>query len=64
MIEIFHCLKFQEFINELEKTFSTGENGMKLLGIQPVPKKYSAKRPWKCLCLPYVYKSIALGNEL
>ena len=64
MIEIFHCLKFQEFINELEKTFSIGENGMKLLGIQPVPKKYSAKRPWKGLCLPYVYKSIALGNEL
>ena len=45
MIEIFYCLKFQEFINELEKTFSIGENGMKLLGIQPVPQNIRPKGP-------------------
>ena len=28
MIEISHSLKFKEFINELGKIFSTGENGM------------------------------------
>ena len=28
MIEIFHSLKFEEFINELGKTFSIGEYGM------------------------------------
>ena len=38
MIEIFHFLKFQEFINdtELGKTFSIGENGMNPLEILPM----------------------------
>ena len=33
MIEIFHFLKFKEFISELGKTFSIGDNGMNPLGI-------------------------------
>ena len=36
MIEIFCYLKFQEFINELGKTFSIGENGINPLEIQPI----------------------------
>ena len=36
MIEIFHCLKFQEFVKR--KTFSIGENGMNPLGILPLPQ--------------------------
>ena len=37
MIEIFHSLKFKEFINELRKTLSIGKNGMNPLGILPIP---------------------------
>ena len=36
MIEIFCYLKSQEFINELGKTFSIGENGINPLEIQPI----------------------------
>ena len=36
MIEIFHFLKSQEFINELGEVFSIGENGMNPLGILPI----------------------------
>ena len=33
MIEIFHFLKFQEFINELGKSSSIGNDGMNPLGM-------------------------------
>ena len=38
MIQMFHSLEFQEFINELGKTFSIGENGMHTLEILPIPQ--------------------------
>ena len=59
MIEISHSLKFKEFINELGKIFSTGENGMNPLGILPIPKNVWSKGPdWRYLFLAYLYKSI------
>ena len=47
MIEIFHFLKFQEFINdtELGKTFSIGENGMNPLEILPMQQNVWRKGP-------------------
>ena len=41
MIEIFHFLKFYEFIDEIRKAFSIGENGMNPLAILPIPQKGS-----------------------
>ena len=38
MIEILHSLKFLEFMNELGKTFSVVDNGIKPLGILLAPQ--------------------------
>ena len=45
MIEIFHFLKFKEFISKLRKAFSTGDNGMNPLGILAMPKIFWPKGP-------------------
>ena len=45
MIEIFHSLIFQEFINELGKRFSIAENIMKLLGIVSLRQNIWPKGP-------------------
>ena len=50
-------------MNEVGKTFSIGENGIYPLGILPVPQNIWQKGP-EDLFLAYVYKSIALVNEL
>ena len=44
---------FLEFINELGNTCSIGENGIKTLGILPVPQNIWS---WRYLFLAYVYK--------
>ena len=43
MIEIFHVLKFQEFINELGTTFSIGETEMNPLEILSIPQNVCPK---------------------
>ena len=45
MVEIFHSLKFREFVNELGKAFSIVENGMNPLGILPIPQNIWPKGP-------------------
>ena len=61
MIEIFHFLKFYEFMNELEKTFSIGENGINSLGILPIPRNFWLNKiPWRYTFATYVCKSIAV----
>ena len=45
MIEIFHFLKVEKFINELGKTFSNWENGRNPLGIPPIPQNVWSKGP-------------------
>ena len=45
MIQIFHSLKFEEFMNELEKTFPIRENGINPLRILPVPQNIWPKGP-------------------
>ena len=45
MIEIFHSLKFEKFINELGKIFSIGENGINSLGILPISQNIWPKGP-------------------
>ena len=44
--------------------FSIGENGMNPLGILAIPQNVWSKGPWRYIFLIYVYKSIALVNEL
>ena len=48
-------------MNESGKTFPIVDNGINPLGILPVPQNIT---PWRYLFLAYVYKSIALVNEL
>ena len=48
-------------MDELGKTFSIVDNGIKLLRILSILQNI---RPWIYLFLAYVYKSIALVNEL
>ena len=50
-------------MNELGKTLSIGKNGINPFGILPVPQNIWQKGP-EDLFLAYVYKSIALVNEL
>ena len=45
MIGIFYFLKFLEFVNELEKTLSIGENGMNPLGNPLILKKIWPQGP-------------------
>ena len=45
MIEIFHFLKFEEFANDLGRTFSIGDDRMNPLGILQIPWNVWPKGP-------------------
>ena len=45
MIEIFHSLKCEDFINELGKTYSIGEKGMFPKEFCPYHKIFGQKGP-------------------